>query len=63
MGERKGIFVIQYKDYKGYKPYVTSGGFVSLDINDANLFETKTEAYKEMLKLKIDKKCVIEEVK
>ena len=63
MSEREGIFVIQYKDYNGYKPYVTSSGRATLDVNDADLFETRTKAYKRMLELKIDKKCIVEEIK
>ncbi len=61
--EREGIFVIQYKNYNGYKPYVTSSGFISLDVNNAELFETRTKAYKRMLELKIDKECNVEEIK
>lgn len=61
--EREGIFVIQYKNYNGYKPYVTPSGLLpTLDINDAALFETRTKAYKRMLELKIDKECNVEEV-
>lgn len=61
--EREGIFVIRYKNYNGYKPYKTSYGIPSLDVNNAELFETRTKAYKRMLELKIDKECVVEEIK
>ena len=60
--EREGIFVIQYKNYNGYKPYVTPSGLITLDINNAALFETRTKAYKKMLELGIDKECNVEEV-
>ena len=63
MSEHEGIFVIQYKNYNGYKPYLTPSGFISLDINDVELFETRTNAYKRMLELSIYKKCIVEEVK
>ena len=56
--EREGIFVIRYKNYNGY----TSYGLPSLDVNNAELFETRTKAYKRMLELKIDKKCIVEEI-
>lgn len=61
--EYESIFVIQYKNYNGYKPYITPCGLPTLDINNADLFETRTKAYKRMLELKIDKECFIEEVK
>ncbi len=61
--EREGIFVIQYKDYNGYKPYVTPSGLATLNIDDAEWFETRTKAYKTMLGLNLDKKCTVEEVK
>ena len=61
--EREGIFVIRYKNYNGYKPYETSYGIPSLDVNDTELFETRTKAYKRMLELSIYKKCIVEEVK
>ena len=62
--EREGVFVIQYKNYNGYKPYdETSYGIPSLDVNDAELFETRTKAYKRMLELKIDKECIVMEIK
>ena len=35
--EREGIFVIRYKNYNGYKPYETSYGLPSLDVNNAEL--------------------------
>lgn len=61
--EREGIFVIQYKNYNGYKPYVTSSGLLpTLNINDADLFETRTKAYKRMLELKLDRECNVEEI-
>ena len=61
--EREGVFVIQYKNYYGYKPYETSYGLPSLDVNNAELFETRTKAYKRMLQLIIDKECIVEEIK
>lgn len=61
--ELEGIFVIQYKNYNGYKPYVTPCGLPTLDVNDAALFETRTKAYKRMLELGIDKECFVKEVK
>ena len=63
MNEREGVFVIQYKNYNGHKPYITPSGLISLDVNDADLFETRTEAYKRMLELALDKKCIVEEIK
>ena len=60
--EKEGIFVIQYKNYNGYKPYKTPYGLPSLDINNAELFETRTKAYNRMLELKIDKECIVEEI-
>ena len=63
MSEHKGIFVIQYKNYNEYKLYLTPSGFISLDINDAQLFEMRTKTYKRILELGIDKKCIVEEVK
>ena len=60
--EREGIFVIQYKNYNGYKPYVTPSGLITLDVNHADLFETRTKAYRRMLELKIDKECNVEEI-
>lgn len=62
--ELEGVFVIQYKNYNGYKPYVTSSGLLpSLDVNNADLFETRTKAYKRMLELGLDKDCIVEEIK
>lgn len=64
MSEREGIFVIQYKNYNGYKPYISSiSGILTLDVNNAELFETRSKAYKRMLELKIDKECIVEEIK
>lgn len=60
--ESEGIFVIQYKDYNGHKPYVTDSILPTLDENDALLFETKTKAYKFMLENKLDKECIIQKI-
>ena len=61
--EYKGIFVIQYKNFNGYKPYLDDIGLPTLDVNNAKLFETRTEAYRYMHDLKLDKECFIEELK
>lgn len=60
--EREGIFVIQYKDYNGHKPYVTASGLPTLDVDDAKWFETRTKAYHYMLDLKLDKECIIKKI-
>ena len=60
--ERQGIFVIQYKNYNNYKPYLDPCGIPTLDVNNARLFETRSEAYKWMLELKLDRKCNVEEI-
>jgi len=61
--ERESIFVIQFKDYNGLQPYVTASLLPTMDINNAELFATRTEAYKSMLASGLDKKCAIVEVK
>lgn len=61
--ERESMFVIQYKNYNGYKPYLATYGMATLDINDADLFETRTKAYKRMLELGLDKDCIVVEIK
>ena len=63
MSERESVFVIQYKNYNGHKPYVAPSGLISIDVNDADLFETRTKAYKRMLELGLDKECIVEEIK
>ena len=60
--ESEGIFVIQYKDYNGHKPYVTDGFLPTLNKDEALWFETRTKAYRYMLENKLDKKCTIEKI-
>lgn len=56
--ENESIFMIQYKDYNGKKPFISYGSLPTLDANDAMLFETRTKAYKYMLEHDLDKKCI-----
>lgn len=59
--ELEGIFVIQYMkwDNTEYKPYVDSSGLPTLNIDNAKWYETRSLAYKDMLKMGLDKKCNI----
>ena len=59
--ESEGIFVIQYKDYNGYKAYVADF-LPTLNKDEALWFETRTKAYKYMLEYKLDKECIIEKI-
>ena len=60
--EREGVFVIQYKNFNGFKPYLTNCCLPTLDVNSAVLFETRSKAYKRILELGLDKECNVEEL-
>lgn len=63
MPEKEGIFVIQYKDYNGCKPYLDDYNMPTRDISRAWLFETRTKAFRHLLELGLIKRCQVQEIK
>ena len=62
--EHESIFVLQVKDDNGRRGYWCDDTlFPVMDVNEATLFTTKTEAYKHMRKNDLEKYYKIVEVK
>lgn len=63
------IFVIQCKEthecIKKYKRdvYISSNGCLTLNLDEAALYETSIEAYRAAVSMKLDKDTIIKEIK